>query len=233
MKCSQQTDRIYDDVDALLKNISTTTDYASFADADLVIEAAVEEMQLKNIEEVCYRCIGITETETMKIVVEAYGSEEVVTELYEKAGVYFRARYEEMGHMPIKQGARLLLEWLKKAGIPTALASSTKEELVKQELADAGLLEFFDVIVCGDMVERSKPAPDIFLHAMGLLGADPSECYIIEDSFNGIRAAHASGATPLMVPDILQPDEEMRDKARAIFKNLDEVREYLEAKAAE
>ena len=60
------------------------------------------------------------------------------------------------------------------------------------------------------------------------LNADPQDCYIIEDSYNGIRAAHAAGAHPIMVPDILQPDEEIREKAEVVLPSLFEVKEYLE-----
>ena len=70
--------------------------------------------------------------------------------------------------------------------------TSTREEVVKKELSEGGLFEYFDEIVCGDMVKRSKPEPDIFLEACRRLGTRPENCYVIEDSHNGIRAASVS-----------------------------------------
>ena len=80
------------------------------------------------------------------------------------------------------------------------------------------------------MVEHSKPQPDIYLMACRELGADPKEAYAIEDSPNGIRSAHAAGMTPLMVPDMIAPDEEMRRLSSCIFKDLFEVMEYFNNK---
>ncbi len=74
---------------------------------------------------------------------------------------------------------------------------------------------------------HSKPDPEIFLTAAALLGAAPADCWVIEDSFNGVRAAHAGGMHPIMVPDLLPPDEEMKEKAEIIVKDLFEAMAYL------
>ena len=94
-------------------------------------------------------------------------------------------------------------------------------------LEHAGLREYFSAVVTGDMVEHSKPNPEIYLLACGALSATPPQTYAIEDSPNGIRAAHAAGMMPLMVPDILAPDEEMRTLSVEIFEDLFKVSEYL------
>jgi 2-haloacid dehalogenase len=77
------------------------------------------------------------------------------------------------------------------------------------------------------MVEKSKPEPDIFLKAANLLGVSCEHCYVIEDSYNGIRGAQAAGMIPIMVPDMLEPDDEMRQKARYILKDLYEVEKII------
>ena len=66
------------------------------------------------------------------------------------------------------------------------------------------------------------------MKAAECLGVLPEEAYVIEDSYNGIRAAFAGKMIPIMVPDMLEPDSEMREKAQYIFKDLYEVRELLE-----
>ena len=72
-------------------------------------------------------------------------------------------------------------------------------------------------------VERSKPEPDIFLRAAELLGAAPRDCMVLEDSPNGIRAAHRAGMLPVMVPDLIQPDEELQKILYRRLERLDQV----------
>ena len=74
---------------------------------------------------------------------------------------------------------------------------------------------------------RSKPAPDIFLKAAELLGVCPESAYVIEDSYNGIRAAKTAGMRPIMVPDMVEPDDEMREKAWRICSSLENVIEVI------
>ena len=127
----------------------------------------------------------------------------------------------------MKKGARELLEMLYREGIPAVLASSTKTETVIRELIAADLFGYFKSIIGGDMVTKSKPEPDIFLLAAKRAGFAPEECIIIEDSFNGIRAARAAGGYVIMVPDLKQPDEEISSLADDIKQSLDDVRELF------
>lgn len=187
---------------------------------------AAEKVGLTGMHEVALGCIGLTVEETEKRLIAAYGEDAPLKEFHEETFRIFRRRYEEEG-LPIKPGVREILTWLREAGARVALASSTYTDTVRTELADADLIDYFDVIIGGDMAKRSKPAPDIFLQAAEALGVDPSECFIIEDSFNGIRAAFAAGARPLMVPDLLEPDEEIRGMAEAVFPSLYEVLELF------
>ncbi len=115
-----------------------------------------------------------------------------------------------------------------KGGDLTALASSTRHATVSGMLDKAGLTERFSAIVCGDMVAHSKPHPEIFFTAAERLGAPAADCWVIEDSYNGIRAAHNAGMHPLMVPDVLQPDDEMLKLADAVLPSLIEVKDYLD-----
>ena len=81
------------------------------------------------------------------------------------------------------------------------------------------------------MVEHSKPLPDIYLLACERLGVEPEQTYAIEDSPNGIRSAHAAGMCPIMVPDMIAPDEEMGRLSYIILKDLIEVRDFLQRRA--
>ena len=88
--------------------------------------------------------------------------------------------------------------------------------------------DYFSVVITGDMIEHSKPRPDIYLLACRKLGVEPERTYAIEDSPNGIRSAHAAGMWTIMVPDMIVPDEEMRQLSRVILKDMREVLVYLQ-----
>ena len=139
----------------------------------------------------------------------------------------YHERYDG-GRLPMKSGVRELLAFLKEGGKKIAIASSTRREVVTAQLRDAGILSCFDVVVGGDMVQRSKPAPDIFLKACEELGTDAGRSYAIEDSYNGIRAAARGGLRPVMVPDLLPADEEMRQLAETVQDSLEGVMRYLD-----
>ncbi len=185
-----------------------------------------EQHNIKNMEQVYHRCIGVNEKATRAIFEEAYGTQFSYDELTAKASQLF-FEYVEKNGMPMKPGVRELLDYLTGNGYKIGLASSTKEKHVKSQLAGRDLLSYFQVVICGDMVSRSKPEPDIFLKACKEIDTLPEEAFAIEDSYNGIRAATAAGMKAIMVPDIVPPDEEMKELAYKIFPSLEEVREFL------
>ena len=182
-----------------------------------------------DIEATLSLCLGVNVNVSRQIYFDRYGADFPLDEYKTEVRAIFRSRCPD-GYPPVKPGARALLSWLREQGTSVALASSTPTEIVRRELESAGLLTFFDEVICGDQVSRSKPAPDIFLKAAAALGAEPADCFIIEDSFNGVRAAYAAGARTLMIPDIVPPDGEMREKAEVILPSLDAARDYLSSR---
>ncbi len=189
--------------------------------------AVGKKYDMKNVEEVCHRCIGTTTAMTRQILVDAYGEDFPVDRYTKDTSGLFWERYHAEGQLPVKEGVRELLKCLRDQKIPLALASSTRTEVVQRQLKDAGLLEFFAKVVGGDQVTRSKPEPDVFLKAAEVMEIQPGKCLVIEDSYNGVRAAVAAGMTPVMVPDLLPPTEEMKEKAWKILPSLTAVREEL------
>lgn len=182
---------------------------------------------IPNIEENMYKCLGVNAVETKQIFLRAYG-EDFPYDTY-KGEV--SKRYHAMadgGQLPMKPGVEELLSFLKERGYVIGLASSTREACVRQELTDAGIIHYFQELACGDMLKKSKPEPDIYLMACEKLGVAPRDAIAIEDSFNGIRSAYAAGMTPIMVPDMILPDEEMKEKSYRIFTSLLAVKNWLE-----
>lgn len=129
--------------------------------------------------------------------------------------------------VPIKKGLWELLEFLDARGIAGAVATSTPRAQCIRLLQRSNLTTRFRVIVCGDEVTKGKPAPDLFLKASELLQAAPDRCVVLEDSFVGIRAASAAGMVPIMVPDLREADNEMRQLARAIVSDLHGAKDMI------
>jgi len=133
--------------------------------------------------------------------------------------------------VPCKPGLKELLALLEERGLPRIVASSSPRNMIEQNLQTTGTARYFHDIVCGADVEHSKPAPDIFLEAARRLGLDIRDCLVLEDSYNGVRAGHAAGAVTIMVPDLAQPDEEIRQLYTRCCHDLYEVRNLLAADA--
>ena len=94
-------------------------------------------------------------------------------------------------------------------------------------LRQIDVLRFFDIFVCGDMGLKSKPAPDIFLACADKMGLVPADCFVLEDSINGIKAAHAAGMKPVMIPDMIAPTEEIMPMLYALKPSLVEAAELF------
>lgn len=181
---------------------------------------------LENAEGVFRKCIGTTIEETETIAKAHYGDALPYDKFNKEVSELFHTKIEQSG-MPVKAGARELLSFLRVNGYRIGLASSTRKGTVKAELEQVGLLDFFEVIIGGDMVQKSKPAPDIYRKACEEMRIQPSDAFVIEDSRNGLRSASSAGLKVFLVPDVVEPDEEMERLAYRVFPDLIEVRRYL------
>ena len=126
-------------------------------------------------------------------------------------------------NLELMAGVEEILEFFKATGVRMAVASSSPVEFIEKNMARANLRGYFDFLIGGDKVTNGKPAPDIFLLAAEGLNLPASDCYIFEDSLNGVRAAHASGGVAIMIPDQVQPTDEIKALCAAIFPNLNEA----------
>lgn len=199
----------------------------------LVIEfwkEVAKKHNIPNVEHTCIQCLGTDRVRTREIFLENYGADFPFDPYRAEVTELFNTHYKGVP-LPTKPGVRELLSYLQEQDIKVGLASSTAQHLVRDEIGTAGLLPYFQTLVCGDMVEHSKPAPDIFLKACEILNADPTKSIAIEDSFNGIRSAHCAGMTPIMVPDQVQPTDEIRALAFHVMPSLLDVLNWLKTLA--
>ena len=120
--------------------------------------------------------------------------------------------------IPLKPGAEEILSWLREQGITVALATANDLPRTKRYLGRIGLLDAFDKIICADMVKQGKPAPDIYAFACENLGLSPKETFAVEDSPNGVRSAYDAGCNVIMIPDLTEPDEDLK---KLLYARLD------------
>jgi beta-phosphoglucomutase len=134
--------------------------------------------------------------------------------------------FSELAEIPVMPGLIDLLEKLQKKNYPMAVASSSFPEIIDLILIKSGLKEYFQVIVSGEEAGKSKPEPDVFLLAAQKLGVKSENCLVIEDSFNGIKAAHAAGMSCVAYqsPGV---DPKTQKEADAIVKNFEQMGKML------
>lgn len=181
---------------------------------------------IPDIEATYQASTGTNRKETAEIFFRRYGESFPYWEYKEEAAALYWAVCEQ-GYPRMKPGVFELLNALKEAGVPLALASSTSEAIVKKELRAAGLYDYFSFIICGDMVTRSKPDPQIYRLACEALGMEYENCYAIEDSYHGIHAAVGAGMRAIMVPDMLPVTAEMEELTETVQPSLLDVKLYL------
>lgn len=154
---------------------------------------------------------------------QSYFGEEVDYSAIRKKRIELMDAFIEQEGVEIKPGIHELLEFLKERGVKTAIATSSPIERTVLYLTAVGLQNSFDELISGYMVERGKPAPDIYLYAAAKLGVAPCNCMVLEDSPAGILAAHRAGCFPVMIPDQDEPDEETTRLLYAKVENLQAV----------
>jgi HAD superfamily hydrolase (TIGR01509 family) len=182
---------------------------------------------ITGIDELFPKMIGMNVYTRGLLFAEVYGKDFPFTECNEEVRSLAHG-YEAESPVPLKKGVRELLSYLRENGYRIAIASSGLLATIERRMKHHGIFEYFDVIVSGDMVKKSKPDPEIFLLCAEKLGVPPSEITVFEDSQNGIKAAHAAGMRPVMVPDFVAPEKEVAALAYAVCSSLTEVKEKYE-----
>jgi HAD superfamily hydrolase (TIGR01509 family) len=129
--------------------------------------------------------------------------------------------------LALKPGALELLDTLDQFRLPRAIATSSSRRTVERHLTAHNLMGRFEEIVAHGDYDRGKPAPDPFLKAAERLGVEPRLCLALEDSHNGIRSASSAGMMTVMVPDLLEPTDEIRVLCIFVARDLHDVRRLI------
>lgn len=131
------------------------------------------------------------------------------------------------GQATLKPGVMELLSYLAENKLKWVIASSNQRPVIDELLEKAELTRYFPTIVSAEDVPRAKPDPAIFLAAQNLLGTKKEETLVLEDSQNGVLAAHQAEIPVIMVPDLLPPDQDLKNKTVAVVSSLHEVKNFL------
>ena len=151
--------------------------------------------------------LGTNLTNRKKYFLEHYGNDFP----FEKFLDTYRDAYYELVQdgVPAKKGLHEIVEVLKDKNLKAGVATSSSREHAISNLKIEGIIDYFDSIITGDMIEHGKPEPDIYMEACRQLETDPKDAIALEDAINGIRSAHGAGMNPVMIPDIVQDTSEV------------------------
>jgi HAD superfamily hydrolase (TIGR01509 family) len=217
MKLPRAPAAVVFDMDGLLFDTETLSQEA------IVLAAAEGGHEVA--QEVFNRTVGLSWAQSRALLLSHFGETFPVDE-FQAAWVRHFWIIAEV-RLELKPGALELLDTLDQLGLPRAIATSSSPRTVERHLTAHSLLgRFNDIIGHGDY-ERGKPAPDPFLRAADRLGVEPRLCLALEDSHNGVRSASAAGMMTVMVPDLLEPTEEIQRLCTFVARDLHEIRRLI------
>jgi len=146
--------------------------------------------------------MGMSSPEWSRYMHDELGLAESPEEINEEVVRRMLARYRD--DLPLIDGAVDAVHRLA-AEFPLAVASSSNRPLIAAVLEQAGIAELFASVVSSEEVARGKPAADVYVEAARRIEVEPTRCAAVEDSSNGIRAAHAAGMRVLALPNVHYP----------------------------
>lgn len=187
----------------------------------------IEELGFSVVEDLQNNILGANHQQIELYMTKTYGN----TFNFEEFTTIKRSRIANVlkqNGVPKKEGVEELLNYLKENQYKIAVASSTRYNTVVELLQSANIFHYFDAIIGGDMIEKSKPSPDIFIAAANAINIPPTQCAAIEDSTNGVKSAAAANCVTIMVPDLIAPTKELETLANTILPSLLAVPSYLE-----
>lgn len=155
------------------------------------------------------KSIGLRSEDSYEYYKSVYGDDFDYPAYKAESRIRYFKRIEKNG-VPVKKGLYEIFDYLKSISCKISLATSTSSQTALALMKKINLYDKFDAFVCGDDVKNGKPNPEVFLTAADKLGLDPKDCVAFEDSINGIKSAHAAGMTTVMVPDLLEPTDEIK-----------------------
>lgn len=164
--------------------------------------------------------------DTIKKLKKLVGDDELGQNIFDESMDLFQKQLIS-GQIQLKDGAIELLEFLQNHGKHCYITSSSTKEIIMQTAKTSGIAQYFENFISGDEVKKNKPAPDIYLYALKMSGATKEESLVFEDAPSGIISGASAGIDVIAVPDLIQPDKDVREKAWKVFNDLSEIIKYF------
>ena len=217
-----------------MKTIIFDMDGLMFDTETLWITSAVKigkEMGYNFSKNLPISTIGTTQKTTEKLFKEKLGQDFPFELFHDK----YRALMDEVIRkkgIKTKKGLKQLLNYLIKNNYTIAIGSSSTIDRINWYLEKANIdKNIFKLIFSGVNLKHSKPDPEIFITICQKLNINTSEAIVLEDSNNGIKAAHKAGCLSILIPDVDIIKEETRQMADYEFKDLTKVIDFLETQS--
>ncbi len=179
---------------------------------------ALDQHGLPQDDDIFRRMMGTNRDLGRAILTEGLAGRVTLTAFDEVWDAHIATRLRD--GIPVKPSVPEMASHLKASGLPYIIATSTRTDKAHDHLDRAGIGHHFPDVIGGDQVQRSKPAPDIYLHAARTLGLPAENCAAFEDSPNGLRAAHAAGCIAVHVPDLVPADDALQALAHHTAQDL-------------
>lgn len=190
-------------------------------------QASLELIGQEFSDEYLMQCLGLSAQAAAQLAQTFYGEDIPYRAIRKRAD---ELELESVRHhgVPIKKGLIQVLERLRKSGLRMAVATSSRRAIAEEYLINANVYKFFDLLVCGDEVEKGKPHPEIFIKAAQKLNVQPQQCLMFEDSENGICSAYDAGGVTILFKDIKEPSDSMLAKANFYYQDMYECLNALD-----
>jgi HAD superfamily hydrolase (TIGR01509 family) len=178
-------------------------------------------------ESIYLQAVGRDDRDTREIFRVHFGDDFPYDEICADVRVIMDRHTADGGHA-LKDGVLDLLEYLAQRSVPCAVATSTARQKALARLTQANILSYMREVSGGDEVTRGKPEPDLYLLAAKKLGVGPDRCLAFEDSAPGARAAHKAGMRIVVIPDLMDPPDDVRSFSLDILSSLRHARPTIE-----
>ncbi|WP_051644754.1 HAD family phosphatase [Labrenzia sp. DG1229] len=173
---------------------------------------------LSDSPDVFLRCVGVRRPECDQIIRESLFDQVEFQAFNEAWREEISATLRR--DVPLKAGALQLVQILASKGYLMGVATSTQTEVARSHLEKTGLLPYFGGVIGGDLVQEGKPNPEVYHKIAQHLGVSAADCIAFEDSETGTRAAVASGARTIQIPDLIPPSADMLELGHVIASSL-------------
>jgi HAD superfamily hydrolase (TIGR01509 family) len=203
------------DMDGLM--FDTEMMYLKFA------PGAAKELGYDIKEEILKKTVGTNHKWAFEIFKAEGFSDFPFAEFWKILDKKYSDYFDEFG-VPLKKGLFDLLDFLKGINMKMAVATSSRREKAERLLNDSGAMKYFALTTFGDEILNGKPDPEIFLKTADTLNTEYKDCLVFEDSINGIKAAHSAGMIPVMIPDVIEPTQEI---TKLIYKKCDSLKDAI------